>query len=193
MCTHTDICTAGQCAGTAYVCDDDLDCGLVLTCADGTCLGTTGFGCASNDQCAEVCVNSACAPRAARVTRSASPIGVAATASRGRPWSRLAHFATRPSRASRLSVQGTTKKPSWVKRRSWSRRSELRSSTQTTTGLGLEAAQATLDYARDTLGLTTIIGDAVVENVASNKILQKIGLKFIKTYEDQGFTLNRYA
>ena len=60
-------------------------------------------------------------------------------------------------------------------------------------GLGLEAAQATLDYARDTLGLTTIIGDAVVENVASNKILQKIGLKFIKTYEDQGFTLNRYA
>jgi RimJ/RimL family protein N-acetyltransferase len=59
-------------------------------------------------------------------------------------------------------------------------------------GLGFEAADAAMEYAKNTLGLTNIFGDAVVENVASNKILQKIGLKFEKQFTHDGFLVNRY-
>lgn len=59
-------------------------------------------------------------------------------------------------------------------------------------GLGTEAVQATMDYARDTLGLTKIIAEAVVENTASNHILKKVGLRHVDTYERDGFMLNRF-
>jgi len=59
-------------------------------------------------------------------------------------------------------------------------------------GLATEAARATLDYARDELGLSRIIGDAVVENIASNRVLLKMGMSLVKTYETDGFTVNRY-
>ncbi len=60
-------------------------------------------------------------------------------------------------------------------------------------GLGYEAAKAALEYGRNELDLSNIFGDAVVENTASNKILEKIGLKFDCQYEEGGFLLNRYC
>ncbi|SFC61230.1 GNAT family N-acetyltransferase [Pseudoalteromonas denitrificans] len=59
-------------------------------------------------------------------------------------------------------------------------------------GLGLEAVRATMDYANNTLKLENIMAEAVVENIASNKILLKVGLKHVDTYERWGFKLNRY-
>ena len=59
-------------------------------------------------------------------------------------------------------------------------------------GLGMEAAKAILEYARAHLGLNRIIGEAIVENVASNKILANLGFSFVKCYEEDGFQINRY-
>lgn len=59
-------------------------------------------------------------------------------------------------------------------------------------GLGLEAAQATLEYANNTLELTGVVAEAAVENIASNKILTKIGLKLLDQISQQGLLINRY-
>lgn len=59
-------------------------------------------------------------------------------------------------------------------------------------GLATEAARATLEYARTELGLGRIVGLAVVENVASNRVLEKIGMRIVATFEEDGFTINRY-
>ncbi|GLS83432.1 GNAT family N-acetyltransferase [Paraferrimonas haliotis] len=59
-------------------------------------------------------------------------------------------------------------------------------------GLAYEAAQATMDYARNELGLTNIMAEAVVENIASNKILLKLGLTLVDNYQRYGFNVNRY-
>lgn len=60
-------------------------------------------------------------------------------------------------------------------------------------GLATEAATATLEYAQRTLNIDHILGEAVDENIASNKLLKNVGFKFVKTYEEDGFTLNQYA
>jgi ribosomal-protein-alanine N-acetyltransferase len=59
-------------------------------------------------------------------------------------------------------------------------------------GLGFEAANAAMQYGINSLGLTDIFGDAVVENTASIRILQKIGLKYERQFEYEGFVVNRY-
>ena len=59
-------------------------------------------------------------------------------------------------------------------------------------GLGTEAAKATLEYAVQTLGLKKIFGEAVAENVASCRILEKLGFVFEKTYKMEGFVINQY-
>ena len=59
-------------------------------------------------------------------------------------------------------------------------------------GLGTEAAKASLKYAKNVLKLNRIIGDAVVENIGSNRILQNLGFDQIGTYEFEGFKVNRY-
>jgi len=59
-------------------------------------------------------------------------------------------------------------------------------------GLGFEALKATMDYAKNELKLDNIMAEAVVENIASNKMLLKVGLKHVDTYEHGSFTLNRY-
>ena len=59
-------------------------------------------------------------------------------------------------------------------------------------GLGFEAVKATMDYATNVLKLDNVMAEAVIENVASNKILLKAGFKHVDTYEREGFTLNRY-
>ena len=47
-------------------------------------------------------------------------------------------------------------------------------------GYAYEAAKHTLDYGFNQVYLNTIIGKAHIENMASLKILQKIGMQFIK-------------
>lgn len=59
-------------------------------------------------------------------------------------------------------------------------------------GLGTEAIKACLNYAREKLGLTRIIGEVAEENIASNKLLLKLGFKLTEQYEKNGFKLNRY-
>ena len=59
-------------------------------------------------------------------------------------------------------------------------------------GLGFEAVTATMHYAKTVLKLNNVMAEAVVENIASNKILLKAGFKHVDTYDRDGFTLNRY-
>ena len=59
-------------------------------------------------------------------------------------------------------------------------------------GLGTEAVRAALEYARTELELNKIIGEVVKQNTASNKLLLKVGMRLVDTYEKYGFTINRY-
>ena len=59
-------------------------------------------------------------------------------------------------------------------------------------GLGTEAVRAALKYAREVLGLQEIVGEVVDQNVASNKLLLKVGFRLVDSYEKDGFTVNRY-
>ncbi len=59
-------------------------------------------------------------------------------------------------------------------------------------GLGTEAVRACLHYAREELGLTKIIGEVDVKNVASNKLLKKLGFSLVEQYQKEGSKINRY-
>lgn len=59
-------------------------------------------------------------------------------------------------------------------------------------GYATEAAQATLAYGFDELRYDKICGAAHVDNVGSNKILQKIGLTFTESFEFDGEMHNWY-
>ncbi len=58
--------------------------------------------------------------------------------------------------------------------------------------MATEAVKATLEYATNTLGLTKVIGEVLVEHPASGNVLLKSGLRKVDTYEKYGFILNRY-
>jgi len=49
-------------------------------------------------------------------------------------------------------------------------------------GYATESAQASLDYGFNILGWDKICGAAQIENIGSNKVLQKIGLNFIESF-----------
>lgn len=53
-------------------------------------------------------------------------------------------------------------------------------------GIATEAALESLNYGFGTMGLKEIYAGAHIDNVASNKVLQKVGLKFIETFEFDG-------
>jgi len=59
-------------------------------------------------------------------------------------------------------------------------------------GLAFEAATAMMDYAQKELGLTRILADAVDENVASNKILVRLGFNKVKSVTELGVTSHYY-
>ncbi len=59
-------------------------------------------------------------------------------------------------------------------------------------GVATETALAALDYGFQKLHLAEIYAAAHVENIASNKTLQKIGLKFIETFDCDGAPHNWY-
>jgi len=61
-------------------------------------------------------------------------------------------------------------------------------------GFGYESASAVLTYAQNTLGLEKILGITLPQNIASQKLLEKIGLHFVKEYNnDDGEKLMMYA
>ena len=59
-------------------------------------------------------------------------------------------------------------------------------------GIATEAAIESLKYGFDTLNLDEICAAANIDNLASNKILRKIGLRFIENFEYDGIPCNWY-
>ena len=59
-------------------------------------------------------------------------------------------------------------------------------------GIGTETAKAVLDFGFGDLGLETICAAADVLNLASNKILTKIGMSFIEQFTFEGSLCNFY-
>lgn len=59
-------------------------------------------------------------------------------------------------------------------------------------GIASETALLCLNYGFEQLKLGKIVGAADVDNLASNKILSKVGLKFIETFEYDGKLHNWY-
>src|SRR6476661_7130403 len=59
-------------------------------------------------------------------------------------------------------------------------------------GIATECAIASLAYAFDTLEVNEVYGMASVENIGSNRVLQKAGLKFMGTFEHKGIGHNWY-
>ncbi|RKE98976.1 GNAT family N-acetyltransferase [Ichthyenterobacterium magnum] len=59
-------------------------------------------------------------------------------------------------------------------------------------GYASESAKVILDYGFKTLNLKTIVGAAETKNIASNKILEKIGLQFTETFFCDSVMVNWY-
>jgi RimJ/RimL family protein N-acetyltransferase len=60
-------------------------------------------------------------------------------------------------------------------------------------GLATEAAGAALRYAFEVLGLPRVVAFARVENVASRRVLEKVGMSLVGTYAYGGFPAVLYA
>lgn len=60
-------------------------------------------------------------------------------------------------------------------------------------GYATESSIAVLDYGFLTLGLERIIGRVVNENIASVNVLEKLGMKFEKEFEEHGYLCSQYA
>lgn len=60
-------------------------------------------------------------------------------------------------------------------------------------GYAVESAIALLNYGFKDLEINTIVGAAQIENIASNKVLQKIGLKHIEVFPYEDVMINWYA
>ncbi|MEO6289830.1 MAG: GNAT family N-acetyltransferase [Ginsengibacter sp.] len=60
-------------------------------------------------------------------------------------------------------------------------------------GLATEAAQYTLEHGFKNLELNVIRGRAHIENVASQKVMEKIGMKFVKEEIDNGCPVKTYT
>ena len=59
-------------------------------------------------------------------------------------------------------------------------------------GIATESAFASLDYAFNKLNAKEVYAIADCENQGSNKILKKVGLKFIETFDHEGIRHNWY-
>ncbi|MFD2822364.1 GNAT family N-acetyltransferase [Lacinutrix iliipiscaria] len=60
-------------------------------------------------------------------------------------------------------------------------------------GYASESSITTLDYGFRKLNLETIVGAAETENIASNKILKKIGLHYVETFPHETVLINWYV
>ncbi len=59
-------------------------------------------------------------------------------------------------------------------------------------GYATESSVAMLDFGFKELGIDTIFGAAEIGNIASNKVLQKIGLKYVEQFLYEGEMINWY-
>lgn len=59
-------------------------------------------------------------------------------------------------------------------------------------GYASESSFATLDFGFKELNIETMSGAAEIGNIASNKVLQKIGLKFVEDFMFEGEKINWY-
>ncbi|MBN4070207.1 GNAT family N-acetyltransferase [Olleya sp. AH-315-F22] len=59
-------------------------------------------------------------------------------------------------------------------------------------GYATESSIATLDYGFKKLNLELIVGAAEIDNIASNKVLKKIGLQFVNEFDLEGVKVNWY-
>ncbi len=60
-------------------------------------------------------------------------------------------------------------------------------------GYATEAAQATLQYGHQDLHLEKIIAHAHIDNIASQKVLEKIGMQFVGEGIDEGVPVKGYV
>ena len=60
-------------------------------------------------------------------------------------------------------------------------------------GYATEANQACIEYAKNHMDLDIVYGEVVDVNLGSVNIIEKLGMTFIRQYEDEGFSLLRYA
>ncbi|MEO1413470.1 MAG: GNAT family N-acetyltransferase [Bacteroidota bacterium] len=60
-------------------------------------------------------------------------------------------------------------------------------------GIATEASLVALQYGFEVMGLAEIYAGAHVDNIASNKVLQKVGLKFLETFVYDGDPHNWYG
>lgn len=59
-------------------------------------------------------------------------------------------------------------------------------------GYATESSMAVLDFGYNKLNINSICGAAEIENIASNKVLHKIGLKFINEFKYENVPCNWY-
>ena len=59
-------------------------------------------------------------------------------------------------------------------------------------GYATEAARAMLQYGFETVGLSRIVADAMPDNVASLRVMQKSGMTYEARMEEDGLTFDRY-
>ena len=59
-------------------------------------------------------------------------------------------------------------------------------------GYGYEAALPWIDYAFNVMKIDRLNADAHIQNVGSNRILQKLGFTFVNKYEYEGYPFNWY-
>lgn len=60
-------------------------------------------------------------------------------------------------------------------------------------GYATESSLVAVDYGFKVLDISTIYGAAHIDNIASNKVLQKAGLEFVNCFEYEGQMHNWYA
>ena len=60
-------------------------------------------------------------------------------------------------------------------------------------GFATEAAKVSLQYGLEKLGINTIVGIVHIDNIASQRVLEKIGMRLIESKEYFGMPCYRYA
>ncbi len=59
-------------------------------------------------------------------------------------------------------------------------------------GYATEAAKASLDYGFEHLNISDVYADVFSNNFVSKKVLEKIGLEYVKTFDNNGLTIDWY-
>ncbi|GIU11293.1 N-acetyltransferase [Shewanella sp. c952] len=60
-------------------------------------------------------------------------------------------------------------------------------------GFATESNQACIDYAKANMDFDLVYGEVMPENTGSSHVLKKMGFKFVRQYQEDGYTLDSYA